>query len=250
MFNSYNLLSIFYDKIYSKKPYKQELLYIKKILKKNNYKNILELGCGTGNYTHWIKKLFEPSKFHAVDINNKMLKIAKTKNIGVKFTKGEITSFKSKHKFDIIFCLFHVVNYLESEEKLNKFLNNSFKLLNDGGYLVFDFLDSSSISLSQPKIKKINFNYKKKSITRITQSKIDKSRKNLYIYHEYKFILKKKTNSKKENYKLRLFNTNEIKKIIMKNFKIYCYYEWMKLKKPTKNNWSSLLVLKKIENEL
>ena len=42
MINNYNLLSKFYDIIYSRKPYKKELLYIKRLLTRSNFSNILE----------------------------------------------------------------------------------------------------------------------------------------------------------------------------------------------------------------
>ena len=51
------------------------------------------------------------------------------------FIYGNLVNFKHKKKFDIIFCLFHVINYVSSKKDLKIFLN-AHQLLNDGGFLV------------------------------------------------------------------------------------------------------------------
>ena len=106
MINSYNLLSKFYDIIYSRKPYKKELLYIKKLLTRSNFSNILEFGCGTGNYTKWINNIFPVSELVAVDNNKNMLAFAKKKKINANFIYGNLVNFKYNKNFDIYFVYF------------------------------------------------------------------------------------------------------------------------------------------------
>ena len=85
MINNYHLLSKFYDIIYSRKPYKKELLYIKRLLPRSNFNNILEFGCGTGNYTNWINNIFSATEIVAVDNNKSMLAFARKKKIDASF---------------------------------------------------------------------------------------------------------------------------------------------------------------------
>ena len=208
MINNYNLLSKFYDIVYSRKPYKKELLYIKKLLTRSNFSNILEFGCGTGNYTKWINNIFSASELVAVD-NNK--------------------------------------NMLSSKKDLKKFFFNAHKLLNNDGFLVFDFLDLQSVSDTKPKNKKKKFKFENKKVTRITSSTLEKKNNIIKINHNYIVENKNKIDQYNDKFNLKFIDINFIKKIIINKF-IICYnYEWLSFKKPSKNNWSSILVLKKIK---
>ena len=78
-----------YDLFYKKKNYSKEVFLIKKLIRKKNL-SILELGCGTGNYT---KKLVPLSKKKvAIEKSKNMIKIAKKK----KNTKNFIFNKRNK----------------------------------------------------------------------------------------------------------------------------------------------------------
>lgn len=247
MLNNYNLLSKFYDIIYSKKPYKKELLYIKRLLKRSNFKNILEFGCGTGNYTKWFKIIFSTLQIVAVDNNKNMLAFAREKKIDANFIYGNLVNFTYKEKFDVIFCLFHVINYVSNKKDLKNFFSNAHKLLNNDGLIVFDYLDLQSVSDTEPKNKKKNFKFENKKVTRITSSKLEKKNNIISINHNYIVKTKNKIERYNDRFNLKFIDINFVKKIIINKF-IICYnYEWMSFKEPSKNNWSSVLVLKKIK---
>lgn len=44
-----------------------------------NLRHILELGCGTGNYTRLLRKKFPQAKIRAIDISSEMIKVAQEK---------------------------------------------------------------------------------------------------------------------------------------------------------------------------
>src|SRR3989338_7551583 len=95
--------------------------------------DILEVGCGIGNFTLELKKY---GKVWAFDINKDNLKEAKKKILNESqigfgdIEKGEY--FFQKAQFDSIVCL----NVLEHIKDDKKALNNLYKLLNPGGVLI------------------------------------------------------------------------------------------------------------------
>ena len=69
-----------YDVLYKGKNYKKELFTIKRLTKKYLKKSssLLDLGCGTGTYSHLISKT--GLNVTGIDQSNFMIKIAKKKN--------------------------------------------------------------------------------------------------------------------------------------------------------------------------
>ena len=141
------------SRIYLKKNYNQYKKDLKKVffevlkVDKNFFynKNILDLGCGTGE-TDIILKKFGARKITGVDFNNKSIteanynkKIFKENNI--KFIYNSIISFNTKKKFDII-LIKGVLPHLSPREKL-KVLMKYKKNLNKDGYFILSFLDSA-----------------------------------------------------------------------------------------------------------
>ena len=109
----------FYDMFYEKKNYNQELDCIKKVLKERNLdlngKQILEIGCGTGNFS---VNLQPNNSLTAIDPSSEMIKIAKNKfkSMQSNFYQLSISEFNllnnDSKKFDVIVQLLHVLIYL------------------------------------------------------------------------------------------------------------------------------------------
>ena len=132
-----------YDFLYTQKDYTKETNLIKKILKRYlpKSKSLLDLGCGTGQYSNLMTKF--KLNVVGVDRSSSMLKIAKQKykkNKRLSFIKSNIGNIKlKKKKFDIISALFHILSYHTSEKEINKFFSKSYSHLNKNGILIFDF---------------------------------------------------------------------------------------------------------------
>lgn len=73
-------------------------------IKKHRFKNIIELGCGTGNYTLLLRERFKKAKIRAVDISDKMIEIARDKlrDKGVEFMVKDAENLDMGKKFDLI----------------------------------------------------------------------------------------------------------------------------------------------------
>lgn len=102
--------------------------------------DILEVGCGIGNFTNFLKKY---GNVWAIDISDSYIKQT-TQIAGINVGFGDIEKgkyFFSKQKFDTIVCL----NVLEHIKDDRKALKNMYELLCSGGHLIllvpaYDFL--------------------------------------------------------------------------------------------------------------
>ena len=95
-----------YADIYDKYAHVQKASALRLLeqIKEDNFKKILEVGCGTGNYTSFLREKFRAAEFKAIDISDRMLKVAqeklKTKNI--EFILADAEDVNIKERFDLI----------------------------------------------------------------------------------------------------------------------------------------------------
>ncbi|MDD5477457.1 MAG: malonyl-ACP O-methyltransferase BioC [Candidatus Omnitrophica bacterium] len=73
-------------------------------LKNNNFSKILELGCGTGNYTLMLREEFNGARIKALDISEEMISVAqnKLKNEDIEFMVADAEKPIPDHDFDLI----------------------------------------------------------------------------------------------------------------------------------------------------
>ncbi|MCK9225622.1 MAG: class I SAM-dependent methyltransferase [Candidatus Muirbacterium halophilum] len=141
----YKEFSQFYDKIMDNVPYDEWASFIIKKIHQHSpqCKNILDIACGTGNITYYLKQEF---KVTGTDISNNMLSIAKQKNPECNFIKADMSkNLPITEKFDAITCIYDSLNYLATEEQLYTFFENCKKNLNKGGILIFDIITMAKI---------------------------------------------------------------------------------------------------------
>ena len=98
-------------------------------------KNILDLGCGTGEV---LIRLAPNYQMTGVDLSNEMLEIAKEKINTVSFYMQDMRSFKLEEKNDVVISLFDTINHLISLEGLKKTFEHVWKNLTEGGLYIFD----------------------------------------------------------------------------------------------------------------
>ncbi len=128
----------FYDKLFSERYYLHGFSMIRKNIKKHlpGARTVLELACGSGRFTKYFLK--DGFVVKAVDISKDALSIAK-KNLGNHFIHGNMMTYKSKQKYDVVVCLFDSIRYNKSYETTQKMLKNIFWMLNENGLFIFDF---------------------------------------------------------------------------------------------------------------
>ncbi len=110
---------------------------------------ILDLACGTGNWTRRIVKMGH--QVTGVDISYKQIeiakKLAKSYKLNIKFICKDINylNFKDEQKFDVIFCvgLIHHISW----DELDVLLENSKRWLKEGGYFIITEFSNHNIRL-------------------------------------------------------------------------------------------------------
>ncbi|NCY21074.1 class I SAM-dependent methyltransferase [bacterium] len=128
-----------YDGLFAGKPYDEEISKALKLLG-GRPKRILEAGCGTGRHTEIL--LQRGLQVTAVDPDPAMLRRAKERNrsyLGRSFRPllGSVEAFP-RGRVDGAISLFHVVNYIQTEQQLLRFFSGLSRRLKKNKHLVFD----------------------------------------------------------------------------------------------------------------
>lgn len=111
---------------------------VEQLLKKYTVHTVLDLACGTGSQVFWLTR--EGFEVTGVDINAKMLKIAKEKakqlKMGLNFLKGDMRTTHAG-EFDAAITIFNSIGHLTKTDFEIALRNIHRNLKNDGLY-IFD----------------------------------------------------------------------------------------------------------------
>lgn len=130
----------YYDDIYASmgKDYPAETNKARRIIQKYKQSNggrLLDIGCGTGIHANLLSKYYQ---VEGLDIDSKMLSVARKKYPKIRFQQGDMLNFKLKRKFDIIVCLFSAIGYVRTKSRLQRTITNMKQHLLPGGVLLVE----------------------------------------------------------------------------------------------------------------
>lgn len=164
MGNLYGNLSEVYEAMYqSFINYNEEFAFYNNLLVKYRCKNVLEIGCGTGNLANRFLK--DNIEYTGLDMSEEMLAIAKRNNPQSEFVQGDMRNFNLPKKVDAAIITGRTISYLVPDEDVSAAFESINKNLNERGIVCFDCIDAAKfIPLINPEekiIHKAEFNNKK-----------------------------------------------------------------------------------------
>lgn len=130
----------FYDAIYAAvgKDYLAEAEKAYKFIqthKKSEGDRLLDVACGTGLHANLLSQFY---KVEGLDLDAKMLSVARRKYPAIRFHHGDMLDFELKRQFDAIVCLFSSIGYVKTKPRLQKTIKNMTRHLVPGGVLLIE----------------------------------------------------------------------------------------------------------------
>ena len=153
----------YYDAIYeTMKDYSKESRQLRRLIKRHKRSKgnaLLDVACGTGQHLPFLRKSF---KVQGLDVDAKMLAIARERNPGITFHWANMVDFDLPDKFDVITCLFSSIGYVKTLSRFRSAIRSMAKHLKPGGVLIvepwltpqaFKRGHVGAVFVNQPKLK-------------------------------------------------------------------------------------------------
>lgn len=240
--NCYNDFAYIYDKLVSDVDYDKFSDCIQQIFEMNKLKPelVLELACGTGNFTERLVK--SGYDVIALDSSEQMLDVARKKQENVLFLNQDMTDFELYGTVDAIVCVLDGINYVTDKRKLQKLFKLCHNYLNYDGLLIFDIN-------SEYKLKNVignnTFVSDNDDVFYVWENELLKDRVNFYLT----FFVKDGEGFTRfdEVHTERIYTENELKLMLKKaNFEDINVYADFDVKKPNKRSQRLFVCAKKI----
>ena len=250
---NFNLYSQYYDLLYKDKPYKEEAAYVFKTLTAENaspIKNVLELGCGSGNHAHWLTQM--GWNITGIEKSEEMVTLAKSKKIDNFLPiHGDITNIIIDKQYDAAISLFHVISYLNSNDEINNCFSSVNRHLSIGGLFLFDVWFTPGVYSQKPETRIKRMENDKVQIIRLAESDIHYDTNVVDVHYE--IIARNKESNEwssfAETHCMRHFSIPEIKLLAaLHGFDIVQMEEFITHNKPSDNTWAVCFILKKIKD--
>ena len=132
-----------YHKMYqSLIDYDEEYQFYKRLLDKYGVQNILEIGCGTGQLARRFLK--DGYLYTGIDVSMPMLEYARKELPAQHFHQMDMRDIKLTSMFDGVIITARSISYILSNKDVMATFQSIKKVLQNGGVLIFDFIDAKS----------------------------------------------------------------------------------------------------------
>ena len=144
-----------YDKVYvrlfnlvTNEPavYRNDIIQIKDNTKIDENSRVLEAGCGLGRHIEILKELLPGLAIEGVDKSRSMITQARLRNPGAELlcTSLTIPEIYKPETLTHVLCLHETLNH-NTPKEISKILNNFYRWLVPGGYLVVHIIDPTKL---------------------------------------------------------------------------------------------------------
>jgi ubiquinone/menaquinone biosynthesis C-methylase UbiE len=127
-----------YDAIYAWKNYKREADSLHALIQQHARRHaatLLDVACGTGQHLPYLTTHYA---IEGLDLDEKMLAIARQKNPDVVFHHADLAEFDLGRQFDVVVCLFSSIAYAKSYPRLEQALRSMTRHARSGGLVAVE----------------------------------------------------------------------------------------------------------------
>ena len=111
-------------------------------------KTAMDLACGTGILCRILKEHGIQSA--GMDFSSGMIDVARENAPDIPFDVADMITYRPEKQFDLVTCTGDAVNHIPALSDVEKIFTNVYAYLAPGGYFVFDLLNESEVSDSEP----------------------------------------------------------------------------------------------------
>lgn len=236
--------SKYYNLFYADKNYKAEVEYVDSLLKtyRPSTKTILEYGCGTGG--HGILLNERGYDVYGLEKSAEMAAVAEKR--GLNCEVADITDFKLGKTFDACISLFHVISYINDNEKLVRVFENTKCHLKKEGIFIFDVWFTPAVMSQKPEVRVKKIENSEIDVMRIAVPSIDYVANTVGV--NYHIVLRDKLTGQysefEEMHSMRHFGIPEIKLLAKETgFTVLKSEEFLSGKSPSGDTWGVNFIL-------
>lgn len=246
--------SQYYDLLYQDKDYLAEARFVLDTIARHASRaaGILEFGCGTGAHA----SLFASSGLtvHGVDLSGDMLTRARTRCNALPpetarrltFSAGDIRTYRTDRRFDVVAALFHVMSYQTSNEDLLAALHTAKEHLSEDGIFIFDYWYGPAVLMQRPSVRVKRMDSDQLSVTRIAEPRMNAEKSCVEVNYTV-FVCDKKSNvieQMAETHVMRYLTGAEVHLLAQSaGLRVLESCEWMTRRTPDFDTWGVCTVL-------
>jgi ubiquinone/menaquinone biosynthesis C-methylase UbiE len=149
-------LAEIYDRLHHFKNYGGEIEYLKACIKGRlpGAKTLLDVACGTGTHLGSLSSLYD---VEGLDYSDAMLRRARDKHPEIKFHNGNMLEFDLGRRYDVVFCMFRSIAFVETRENLASTVGSMARHLRPGGLLLLEpFFTPQTYWVGDTKLNTLN----------------------------------------------------------------------------------------------
>ncbi len=128
----------YYDAVYSWKDYASESARLTAIIDAHNQSNgrrLLDVCCGTGGHIPYLAAKFA---IEGLDLDERMLAVARRKHPGIPFHCGDMIEFDLGRRFDVVVSLFSSIGYALTPARMARAIAAMSRHVEPGGLLIVE----------------------------------------------------------------------------------------------------------------
>ncbi|PIA74588.1 class I SAM-dependent methyltransferase [Ectopseudomonas toyotomiensis] len=244
----------YYDLLYRDKDYHGEADFILSLLRRYapGSKAIFEMGCGTGIHA----KMFVEAghSVHGIDLSDTMLKAAILRREALvpdmrerlAFSPGDVRSYRSGRKFDVVLSLFHVFSYQNENADLQAAFSTAATHLDAGGIFIFDYWYGPAVLAQRPETRVKRLDDGELSVLRIAESLVYEQRNVVEVNYETYIRTADAADLIREKHCMRYLFLPEIELLAeLHGFEPVAHRAWLSDSEPSIESWASFSILRK-----